>query len=306
MAKISGLLVQRAWWRGKELYFYSAPQLSDPTNADIRQILISILTYAKIHGYNRLVISSYDNWHNTLEAIPEVYLNQREEYVFDLNLPDPHLAHNTRFKRNYKKAIRIHPTLVENSTEEGLSNLLHLLKTTHHIRLKKNYSDYKLFYLPYTDEHQLRKLIENKLGRIYEIRVENQVHAIHFNLEANHSVFALFMAYDEFAYQNGLAAYIIHTLTDHYQAKGFTRYNFGGISKEKNDQGLRIFKESIGAKAVELNGLTTNFLQYPHKLLNPILNFMRGIKKKTGIITTCLLRQCPFGILAKMAIGHLL
>ena len=93
VAKIAGLSVQRSWWRRKELYFYSAPQLSDPTNPDIRQILTSILTYAKTHGYNRLVISSYDNRHNTLEAIPEVYLNQRQEYVFDLNQPDPHLAH---------------------------------------------------------------------------------------------------------------------------------------------------------------------------------------------------------------------
>lgn len=244
----------------------------------MRQVLESILSYAKQNYYNRLVISSYDNWQNLIEAIPESYLNQREDYVFDLTLPNPHLIHSSRFKKNYKKSLLTHPQVVENSTSEGISNLLHLLKTTHHIRLSK-YSDYDVFYLPHTNEHQLQKLIDNKMGRVYEIRVENQVHGIALNLEANHSVFALFMAYDEFAYKNGLAAYFFYQLIDRYKNEGFTRFNLGGIPKGKENSGIKVFKESIGAQSIRLNGLTTNFLLYPQKILNPILHLVRMMKK---------------------------
>lgn len=279
IAKIAGLGIARPAPFGNELFFFSGPQFIKQNGHDCEHLLQALLKYAKSNSFNRLVISSYDNWQNCIKPIKGGYLNHREDYVFDLTLPDPHLAHNTRFKKNYKKALRVHPKLVENSHEEGLSNLIKLLKTTQNIRRKKKYNDYELFYMPHTNEQQLRHIIKNQLGKIYEIRTDNQVHAVAMNLETNNSVFALFMAYDEFAYKNGLAAFFIHNLIDHYKQKGFTRYNFGGIPKGKDSHGIRIFKESIGTQPVQLNGLTTNFLQYPHKLMNPALHLLRCIRK---------------------------
>lgn len=278
-AKIAGLHIKNSHLYGDELFFYSSPQFEAHNGFDNKKLFNALLNYAKRNKFNRLVVSSYDCWHNCIEPMPEVYLNHREDYVFDLTLTEPHQIHNTRFKKNYKKALRVHPSLVENSNDEGLTNLINLLRTTHNIRLKKNYDDYKLFYMPHTNEQQLRHILDNQLGKIYEVRVDNQVHAVALNLESNNSVFALFMAYNEFAYKNGLAAFFIYNLIDLYRSKGFTRYNFGGIPEGKDNQGIRVFKESIGTRAVQLNGMTTNFLQYPHKLMNPTLNLIRHLKR---------------------------
>lgn len=60
-----------------------------------------------------------------------------------------------------------------------LPALISTLKIHTVIHLNKKYRNYKLFWLLYTEEHQVRKLIENKLGRIDESRMEIQVHGIH-------------------------------------------------------------------------------------------------------------------------------
>lgn len=280
IAKTAGLKVHHSVLRGKELYFYSAPQVETSAAFLMPQIIVSLFDFAKKQRYNRLVIASYDNCSIRIGKCRGIYPNRREDYIFDLAHPNPHELHDTRFKKNYKKSLRVNPILVENSNAEGVTNLIRLLKTTHQIRLKKRYDDYDSFYLPYTNEQVVRQAVSLQLGKIYEIRVDNQTHAVAMNLEANQSVFALFMAYDEFAYKNGLAAFFIHSLIDQYQEKGFTRYNFGGVPKGKESQGIKLFKESFGAQASKLDGLTTNFLQYPHKLLNPMLDVIRLIRKK--------------------------
>lgn len=280
IAKIAGLKIQKRAPLGNELFFYSGPRIISQNGYDNRDLIGALLNYAKENKYHRLVVSSYDNWHNCIAQIPEAYLNNRQDYIFDITDQNPHQSHNNQFKKNYKKSLRVNPILIENSTEEGLSNLIKLLRITHSIRMKKKCDNYNFYYMPHTNEEQLRQIIKNQLAKIYEVRVDDTTHVIALNLEDNNSVLGLFMANDEFAYKNGLVAYFIHHMIDQYHAKGFTRYNFGGIPKGKKNEGLRTFKESIGAKPLKLNGITTNFLQYPHKLANPVLHLIRCIRKK--------------------------
>jgi len=58
---------------------------------------------------------------------------------------------------------------------------------------------------------------------------------------------------------------------------GFESYNLGGVPDNAAKSGLIFFKTSLGAKKFSCTGGSTNYLNFPYKCLNPLLNMGRRI-----------------------------
>lgn len=96
-----------------------------------------------------------------------------------------------------------------------------------------------------------------------------------FNIEVGSNVYMLLKGTDDYGYKNGLSSHLSHYLTQKYIKEGKSVYNQGGRPQGKDGDGLSIFKKSMGAREVTVYGATTNYITYPYKLLNPILNLGR-------------------------------
>lgn len=279
IGKLAGVSVRTNPLIGKELYFYTAPTYINNNRLEEDKFAQSLIKFARSKGYNRLMMSSYDNWAGNEIKATGAYPSLREEYVLDLTTDNPHARHHKKFINNYKRGLRVNADIVENSNKEGLSNLMRLLGSTQKIRLEKKGDDYDFLYMPYINEEYILNLLNSGLAKIHEVRHDGTVIAASMDIVSKDSVYGLFMAFDEFSYKNGISAFFAYRMIDIYSQSGIARYNFGGVPQGKVHQGIRAYKESIGAHSVMQHGFTTNFLQFPYTIFNPLLNIARRIKK---------------------------
>jgi lipid II:glycine glycyltransferase (peptidoglycan interpeptide bridge formation enzyme) len=123
----------------------------------------------------------------------------------------------------------------------------------------------------------LEKLINKGIAKIFTIQSGEVIHSIEMTLEYNNQAYMLLKATDNFGYKKGLSTLLNVKVIDAYKKKGFSYYNLGGRPPEKDGDGLALYKTRLGGKPCQTYGATTNFIQYPQKMLNPLLNIGRAL-----------------------------
>lgn len=273
VAKLAGFLCGNN--KSKQLYFYSAPAMMHLNSNLLSECLNELYNYAKINGYSRIIIGSYGNNHSVNFSAKKYFKNERSEYLLDLKNGLNEVKTSSRFRRNVKKGQKVNPEVIASKSTNHLHNLKQLLNTTKSARLKKFNKDYNPFYLKNLTPSSLHNLLNNNIGHIYYIQCGDNINCMEFNIEIENKVYMLLKGSDEYGYNHGLSSYLSHFLTHKYSNGGVIVYNQGGRPRGEDGEGLDIFKKSMGAKEVIAYGATTNYITYPHKLLNPILNLGR-------------------------------
>ena len=283
IAKIAGLILQQPHSKRKQLYFYASPAMKSFNQDTYNLCFDTLYDYAKNNNYNRIIVASYDNYHSYKYTGNKYFLTERVEFVVPLQDLDK-IKSNTRFKRNVKKGQKLNPSIGSSRSTEYFNILLNLLNSTKNIRLKKHNDDYDPFYLNGMTEDSLKKLLTSGLAKIYFTTVNGSIDCMEFNLETRNGVYMLLKGTSEFGYKNGFPSFLSYNLIKDYSAKGLKYYNQGGRISTDPQDGLTVYKKSMGAEEITVYGATTNFLIYPYKLLNPLLNIGRKLPRNNPVV----------------------
>jgi hypothetical protein len=286
VGKLAGLCVKQGKLRGDQFFFYTIPCLKKPNQNLLNDCCSGLLDFARGKGVQRVIMGSYDQPTGLICTVPGFYPNERYEYVVDLQPESGDVSFSQNLKRNVKKAKKLNAVLVNGDTSQMIQRLVELLSNTLEKRATKYGKEYNPFYLPYMNETSLQRLLDLKVGKIYMVKLEGDEvpHSVLFNLEAGGRVFNLLVGSDDLAYQYGLAALADFELIHKYKEIGFRSYNLGGGTGDAGSAGLERSKQSKGAEKMMVYGATTNFLCYPHRLINPLLNLGRSLPRKHPVV----------------------
>ncbi len=283
--KLAGLRLKLGRLKGDQLFFYAGPALKEADQDLLNACCSALLVFARQSSVQSVVMASYDQPLELVGDVPGFYINERYEYVVDLQPETGKLSFSQNLKRNVKKAKKLNATLVKGDDPQLMNRLVELLNNTLEQRVSKYGNEYDPFYLPYLNEASLKRLIALEAGSFYLVTMEGDdvAHCVLFNLETAGRVFNLLVGSDDLAYQHGLAALADFELIHKYREEGLRYYNLGGGTGDAGSAGLERSKQSKGADKKMVYGATTNYLCYPHRLINPLLNVGRSLLKNERI-----------------------
>jgi hypothetical protein len=291
IAKISGLSITSKIAFHKKLLFYAGPAIKRNTPVTmIDPCIRALVTFAKINRYCRLVLLSYDFGY--ISAYSNEYgFSERSEFIINLlqdkNIINGNISRN--FKRSVGKAIKQGYEVKETESSTMADHLVQLMQETKRIRLYKGYSDYNYFYFPGFNRTSLDNLIKEKAVHFYYIEKDEKILAVQAIMQYNQKAYALFIGINEDGYKNGVPSFIDYTVALMLKAKSYEYLNYGGVPTDKTHLGIAHFKKSMGAYEVHSSYGSTNFLIFPHYLLNPLIkrirkyhsNYLVNILKRT-------------------------
>ncbi|TCO06841.1 GNAT family N-acetyltransferase [Natronoflexus pectinivorans] len=277
VAKLSGILINGGKIKGVQLYCYASPALKSDDEKLYNSVHLALLEFAKHERIARIVLGSYDQQHTMECNTAGFFKTRRFEYVVNLNNGE-NLHFSKGFKKNVKKALNAGVKISSSNSLEVLEKLFELLENTRQVRIQKYGNDYNPFYLQLMNKGSITRLVQSKAGMLHYVVDENEeIHCVVLNIEQDGRVYGLLMGSDDFAYQNGLSSLVDHSFIEKFKNEGFKYYNPGGGTGDDGNAGIEKYKSSMGAEKIELSGSTTNFLIYPQKFLNPLLNLGRKL-----------------------------
>jgi lipid II:glycine glycyltransferase (peptidoglycan interpeptide bridge formation enzyme) len=159
------------------------------------------------------------------------------------------------------------------------------LEETRHYRTKNKKNDYDTLPLPFLTYETLNKLLQSKNSIPYSIRTGDKTIGFLLVFGTPPVAEALLIGTDKDYYNKGTSPFVYDFAFKDLKEKNYTIVNLGGIPEGKDGEMLARFKKSLGAQEVTVHGATTNFLTYPYKLLNPLLNIGRKLPKNNPAVT---------------------
>jgi lipid II:glycine glycyltransferase (peptidoglycan interpeptide bridge formation enzyme) len=109
------------------------------------------------------------------------------------------------------------------------------------------------------------------------VQRDQQVFSVHAVLQREQKAYGLLIGTTQEGYQEGIPSYINYETIMYLQAHNFTYFNFGGVSLDQTHKGLSTYKDSMGTVKTASYYGSTNFLTFPHKLVNPLMNLARSL-----------------------------
>lgn len=284
ISKISGLLVSENKLMGKMLFFYAAPAFRSKVTEDTyHHCLYALVALAKKNNISRIQILYFDQRNSLLPPNGYFHSHQMHEAIFDLKNEFTSFKPGSSLRKKRNQALRAQTSWFISNDPQQLPLLSELAENTLQRRKNKHNSDYKKLELPFFTEQHLPKLLESGLGKMYcSMNPDGQSHFISVIIEYNGTAYGLFNGCDEFGYDNGLPGYILLNASQDLFERGIERLNMGGtpaISNEKKK--LLQFKEELGAKPQAFYITKTDFLVFPQKILNPLINIGRKLPYNT-------------------------
>ncbi|HDH05170.1 MAG TPA: GNAT family N-acetyltransferase [Nitrospirae bacterium] len=280
VGKMAGLKIEASCFRKRHLFFYSPPCVHD-SNREITGLIINeLVKYAVTNRFNRLIVRSYDSPSVFASNNKEFEIITDDEYIIDLTQSMEEIQkgfHRRSSRLQVKKAQKNGAVFYEGRSPDLIDKLVLLLNKTRSIRLSKGYEDYSYFYLPYMEESTLHKTLENGLASIFYVKIGDSISCIIFALTYGKRAYAALIGTSSKGYQLGLPAFMNYFTMKRLKELGFESYNLGGVPDDssKSKPGLIFFKTSLGAKRFSCMGGSTNYLKFPFKCLNPLLEMGR-------------------------------
>jgi len=278
VGKIAGLKIEAACLRKRHLFFYSPPCIHDSIRGITGLIINKLVKYAVTNRFSRLIVRSYDSPSIFASDNNEFKITTDDEYIIDLtqSMEEIQKAFHCRSKRGkIRKAQKNGAVFCEGRSPDLIDKLILLLKETRSIRLSKGHEDYSYFYLPYMEESTLHKTFENGLARIFYVKIGDSISCIQFALTYGKRVYGVLLGTDRKGYKLGVSAFMDYSVIKKCKELGFESYNLGGVPDNASKSGMIFFKTSLGAKKFLCTGGSTNYLNFPYKCLNPLLNMGR-------------------------------
>ncbi|PZX13543.1 acetyltransferase (GNAT) family protein [Breznakibacter xylanolyticus] len=267
--KMAGLAFNGKGLKGKQFYFYAGPAMRSNSDASLYCNLVkSMVQYAARHRVVKLNIKSYDQQHSFFCSDNGLRRTERCEYVYHFDEDHSLETVHKSFLKNVKKAEKVNATIVEDNSEAALKQLVELLKITYSLRNDKHEGAYVPFPYFRVNEQSLKRLLDSGLGRQYVVSAEGQVHCVNFLLIRDGKIFGLIIGSDQFAYDHGFHQFVKHSLINKF-GDSARYYN---LASADPGSGLANFRVSMGFKEHQVYGAYSNFLVYPHKILNPIIH----------------------------------
>ncbi|MCL2073416.1 MAG: GNAT family N-acetyltransferase [Marinilabiliaceae bacterium] len=284
VGKISGIECCYGSLKGKQLYFYASPALREYEQNLYDACHVALYKFAKKARCSRIYISSWDQQHELICTAPRYFTADNNQFIVNL---ESDLKFRRLFKRNVKRAEINGAQFSQNNSDEVFNKLFELLDKTRERRMSKFGEGYRhnTLHYRYVTKEALKKMVENGLAKMYVVTIENEIHTVLYNLEENNRICALLIGADEKAYQLGLSSFITSNVLILAKEKGFSYYNPLGTTEDEPGKQLGQFKISMGAEKSYIYGATTNFIGFPQKLLNPLLNIGRKITSKNPFVT---------------------
>ncbi len=278
IAKSAGLIAHCKILKNRVLYFFCYPSVLCEYSEN-EDLLLALKHLAQKLKIPRVIISSYDQ--RTCECIqPKGYSKtERNEFVIDLTTHSES-DYSRRFKNNLKKSRKHQIEVVESKNDNNDTRLLNFMNCTLNERTESRHrKKYNPLFMPYMDCHALKNLAATTITKFYEVVVDGEIHGVALLLENIDHVIVLMYGIDKAGYESGCAAYMFNHFIKTFTEKGMRYINLGGVPDGEDGENLTIFKESMGAKKIQVYGATTNFLTFPHFLANPAITIARNLCK---------------------------
>jgi len=277
VGKISGLVCEKGKINGKQIYFYASPALKEYEQNLYDACHVALYQFAQENRFTRVVLGSYDQQHPLICKAPNFISTERFEYVLNL---EKEIKFNRRFKRNLQHAKNFDLHFFHDNSEENFNTLFNLLSVTKNYRVVKYGSDYNPLFLFNLTKESLHKMLNSDIEILYGVSFENEVNSVLCCIVENKRIYGLLLGSDEKSYELEEAVFLTANVLFEAKEQGYRYYNPGG----GNEKGLEEFKHSMGAEKTIVHGSTTNFIIYPQKLLNPLMNLGRKIPQNNKVV----------------------
>ena len=274
VAKIGGLSIENRKNKPNILYFYSGIAFKSFNEKLIHSCYNQLIIFAKTHGYDKVIIKSYDYQEKFSSPITNLIVERiRWEYLVDLTLDENAIF--SRFSKTMRRKIRnagkYDSIIQESKSFEILKLLMEYLDITREIRISKGYSYYNIFPFRNFDEHSLQYFLKNGSATMFYVKTNNEIISIHFVLLSGQRSHLLLIGTTEKGYNLYAPVFLEFHSMLLLKNKGYSVYNLGGIPYHPSHKGLIQYKKSLGAYKQTLMDQETLFLQFPLKILNPLL-----------------------------------
>ena len=278
--KISGIIHKTKYF-GKQIYFFSGPALKNYNYALYSEFIDSLISYFKAKGVSRIVFGSYGSQYAPEIKHPLCYSFKRKEFIVDLT-NDISKRFSRNIRRNITKARSAGFKIKTDRT--NIKVLKQLLDATQRFRIKHNREQYDPLPLPLLNYNSLEKLSDTDLTKNYIAISDGHTTGFLLTLVKYPYSEALVTGIDEQFYKTGISPFMYEYAFEELKSNGFISMNLGGVPEGEDGKKLSHFKRSLGAEEKVVYGATTNFLIYPYKVLNPILNLARKMPQNSSII----------------------
>lgn len=276
IAKLAGLKITSGFGR-PIFHFYSGPCERSGRNEQVADLIEEFIKYARSQKINRVIFRSYDYCRQLSSAPSLLKTSDRSEFIVDLTSLSPEIYGQLRksIRRNIKRAESHHPEMKEDSSPEMTDRLMELMKNTLEYRISKGYRKYSCLYLPYLDDESLRNLLASEIARLFYVVTNNEINCIQLELVYKNRAYSLLMGTSREGYRQGLSHYLDLKVMEKLKGEGVEYFNFGGVPGKET--GLIAYKKAIGGIEYRMTGGSTNFLRFPLKSINPLLNMGRSL-----------------------------
>lgn len=287
LGKLSGLILPGNRFMGRKLYFFSGLLLKNEDN-DLRTTCMEALPrFAKKAGFSRVLIYSFDSRSSGCLSFKGYYREEMNEFIINYQRSEASRKFSSNLKRNARKAIKAGVKIHRSTSVSVLKKLMHLLQITRDERVQKYGQNYNPMYIQNLNEESLSRLLDSGLGVMYFSELDGQINTVLFALENCEKLYFLLMGSDSVAYKNGTPALVAQHVSEYARESGKAYYNLGVIPRENSGgAGVRQFKEQQGASEQVGHCYYSQFLDFPSRLLNPLLK--RRLKKIKVVSMTCL------------------
>jgi len=293
---ISGIKVQSKYTFlskiTKSLYFFSGPFLMEGQDHLREQCLLSLREYAKENGYLRIRIGSYDYPYDVDYSDVGYNRMDRLEFIIDLS-PDV-----DEIRRCFKKTLRTRLRKVEtaglefsiDTSDRAVGHLLECLGETKKRREKNDFGDYSVYYMPFLNESNIRKLVNNETCKIFYVKSSIDIVSATLCVIFNDRAYAVLNGTKTEGYSLGAPTYIHWGIIQYLKSLGVTSFNLGGLPKDESASNLATFKESLGARPYLCSGgsfeipqsSVLNILAYGYTTVRSLFPASRSIGGKCG------------------------
>ena len=279
IAKIAGLTIQKHKLAPKILFFYSGISYLDSKKHFIEECKKKLVEYAENNNYSRIVLRSYDYNNYFLSKIKKFKIHNRYEYKIDLTADKEVILKRFNKSKRYRirKAFKEGSKAYETTSGAYVEKLIKFLLNTQTIRKTKGYTNYSFFYMPYFDKQSLKYLLKNGHATIFYVKTHNKINCMRYILTSDKKAYALLIGTNSYGYKMGSPSFIQYQTAVMLKERGFTSLNLGGVPSGPSSSNLIQYKRSFGSVKFEMPEESTNYLNYPYKLLNPFLNIERVI-----------------------------
>jgi hypothetical protein len=270
VAKLAAFRMNGTKMLGKWLYCDAAPAMLDEDEYVYNECLSVLLSWAKKNRLSKIVVGYLDQQHQLYCKAKGYISRTNREFIRFFDPAEEVVTFSKSLRYNVRKALRVNPVFVEETSERILQKLHELLQATHACRNDKHKGHYRMYpYIGMTKEG-VDKLFYSGYIKLFHVEVDGEIHCVRLAIEKDKRMFGLMIAGDEFSYKHSLAHFLQHELITKLHNEGYKYYNIAG-SKFRED-GLVAYKESLGCMRYTVHGGYTRFLTFPRVMLNPLMD----------------------------------